>query len=182
MYAFTGRQVCVLFTHTPWPDMFTSVPSSCSSSFFFTGRTQGREEESLRDDCLHQRRADKRQTSPAGFSAATHPSSFLAIRFLSTWTRSSHLGHLFFWCGPGTTQSTVSHRRVWWGGSSPTPIFPIQQFTSRDNNRAESLRAGRLKAEQQTATWQPGPDYFWLFVVVLWRSRITTHVDCVWVV
>lgn len=42
IYAFTDRQVCVLFTYTLLPDMFMAVPSSCPLIFLFHWQDTGK--------------------------------------------------------------------------------------------------------------------------------------------
>lgn len=160
---------CVYYLHTLF--CLTCLwlsPPPVPSFFYFTGRTQGREEkESLREGWLFASKKSWKEADVTGTFLSCHASVLLPHnhRLLSTWACSSYLGHLFFWCGPGTAQSTVRH----WGGSAATPIFPIQQFTSRGDNIAERLRAARLREHSRLQPGRRTDDGGWIIsAFLLW--------------
>lgn len=146
MYSQTDNCVCIIYTHTPLPDMFMPVPSSCPLIFLFHWQDTGKEKKRRargRDDCLLQRGAEQRQTF-----LRCHP-SVLPIRGVSL------AGHapLIWVISSGVDQvrhEAVRHGRVW-KVNSATPIFHVQQFTSSDNNISERPRAEGSTADGNLA-------------------------------
>lgn len=155
---------------------FCLSPPSRSLIFPFHWQDAGRRRRAeFEGGMTVQRRAEKRQTSPAGSSAAIHPSSFLTI---TGFCLPGHVPLIWVICSSGVDQ--VQHKAqsdIKRGGSSAPPIFPIHQprqncsrapaCCQTEGSAADCNLAGVLTMEG---------NYFWLFVVVLWLSRKTTNV------
>lgn len=164
----SGTEVCVLFTHTLLPDIFISVPSSCSLVLFIpmarhegqkTRRAVGREARRF----ASKKHWELQTSTVLLMSAVLSCRPFLLLphnhRLLCTWAASVPLiwGHLFFWCGPCTTQSTARH----WGVHRRAVQQPwlslfnssLSNFMSRDTNIAEPVCC---QPEEQHSRLQPG--------------------------
>lgn len=157
MHSQADKCVCIIYTRSfAW---HVYVPSSCSLIFLFhwpdTGKTRKGEFEGGMAVCFKEELKGRHHLSISQLFV------YLGMFLLSEWSLL-----LLVW----TRYNTKHSQTLGKGGSSATAIFSIQQFTSWDNNTGECLRSVRLKAAQQTATWQPywwwRLDYFWLSVVV----------------
>lgn len=162
-YMYSRRDKCALLTHTLVPDIFISAPSSCSLVLSIPKTGHGEQKKrraGWREERLFASKEHWKEADVASTVLSCHPPLLPNNhRVLCTWAAPVPLiwGHLFFWCGPCTTQSTVRH----WGVHRRAVQQPwlslfnssFSNFMSRDTNIAEPVCC---QPEEQHSRLQPG--------------------------